>query len=86
MTDKHKQLLTALSPLTSALLFGFFIYASREFILSVRADQADHSQQIREIQLVLGEKSVQLKFIENEMRELKDTMHRVEQKLDELKR
>lgn len=82
MTDKQKAMLNALSPALSFLLFGFFLFASREFIEAVRADQAVHAQQIRNLEQLVAEKSMQLQFIETQMRDLKDTLRRIEQKID----
>jgi len=84
MTDKQKAMLTALSPALSFLLFGFFLFASREFIESVRADQAVHAQQIRHLEQLVAEKSMQLQFIESQMHDLKETLRRIELKIDEM--
>ncbi|NDF13038.1 MAG: hypothetical protein EB060_09535 [Proteobacteria bacterium] len=84
MTDKQKAMLTALSPALSFMLFGFFLFASREFIESVRADQAVHAQQIRHLEQLVAEKSMQLQFIESQMHDLKETLRRIELKIDEM--
>ncbi len=86
MTDKQKAVLSALSPIASAVLFGFFLYASREFITSVRADQQFHASQIRELEKQVREKSMQLQFIESQMHDLKDVLRRIEEKIDGIKR
>jgi septal ring factor EnvC (AmiA/AmiB activator) len=84
MTDKQKAMLNALSPALSFLLFGFFLFVSREFIQSVRADQAVHAAQIRHLEQLVAEKSMQLQFIESQMHELKETLRRIELKIDEM--
>ena len=84
MTDKQKAMLTALSPALSFMLFGFFLFASREFIESVRADQAVHAQKIRHLEQLVAEKSMQLQFIESQMHDLKETLRRIELKIDEM--
>lgn len=84
MTDKQKAIVTALAPAMSFLLFGFFLFVSREFIASVRADQAVHAQQIRQLEQLVAEKSVQLQFIDTQMHELKETLRRIEAKIDEM--
>jgi hypothetical protein len=84
MTDKQKAMLNALAPALSLLLFGFFVFVSREFIESVRADQAVHAQQIRHLEQMVAEKSMQLQFIESQMHDLKDTLRRIEAKIDEM--
>lgn len=86
MTDKQKAMLNALSPALSFLLFGFFLYASREFVESVRADQAVHTQQIRHLEQLVAEKSIQLQYIDAQMRELKETLRRIELKIDGIHR
>jgi septal ring factor EnvC (AmiA/AmiB activator) len=85
VTDKQRAVIQMLSPVTTAVLFGFFLYASKEFIQTVRADQAVHSAQIRELEQTIREKSVQLAFVQSEMRDLKDTLRRIEGKIDSIK-
>lgn len=82
MTDKQKAMLTALYPALSFMLFGFFVFASREFIESVRADQAVHAAQIRHLEQLVTEKSIQLQYIEGQMHDLKETLKRIETKID----
>lgn len=84
MTDKQKAIVTALAPAMSLLLFGFFVFVSREFIASVRADQSIHAQQIRHLEQLVAEKSMQLQFIESQMHDLKETLRRIELKIDEM--
>jgi septal ring factor EnvC (AmiA/AmiB activator) len=84
MTDKQRAMLNALAPASSLLLFGFFVFVSREFIASVRADQAVHAQQIRHLEQLVAEKSMQLQFIESQMHDLKETLRRIELKIDEM--
>lgn len=84
MTEKQKAILNAISPAFSLLLFSFFIFASREFIESVRADQAVHAQQIRHLEQLVAEKSMQLQYIETQMHDLKETLRRIELKIDEM--
>lgn len=86
MTDKQRAVISAMSPVISAVLFAFFLYASREFIASVRADNLYHTQQIRELEQQVREKSLQLQFIESQMHEMKDVLRRIEEKIDEIKR
>jgi hypothetical protein len=58
------------------------VFASREFIESVRADQAVHAQQIRHLEQLVTEKSIQLQYIEGQMLDLKETLKRIETKID----
>ena len=81
MTEKQVAVIQSLAPLTSAILFAFSIYVGREWITSVQAEQAAHAAAIIELQQTSRERAVKLQFIEMALKEIKDTVHRIEDKV-----